>query len=160
MTIGEVVGSWGIRGEIKVSIITQFPDRFAYLASVYLDELPFEVESSRFHKRMVLLKLKGIDSIEGAEKLRGRLVEVPLSEAVPLAEEHYYHYQIIGLDVWTRDGRLIGKIGEILTQPANDVYVVRSEGREFLIPAVEDIVLEIDLNRGRITVEPLPGLLD
>ncbi|MDO8671315.1 MAG: ribosome maturation factor RimM [Dehalococcoidia bacterium] len=160
LTIGEVAGPFGLRGELKVSIVTQFPERFAGLALVYLNEAPFEVESCRFHKRMVILKLRGIDSIEEADKLRGRLVEVLRSEAVPLSNDHYYHYQIIGLEVWTSDGRLIGKIEEILTLPANDVYLVRFNGKEVLIPAIEDVVLQIDIESGRIIIEPIPGLLD
>lgn len=160
LTIGEVLGSWGRYGEIKVSIITQFPDRFAGLSTVYLDELPYEVESSRFHKQMVVLKLKGVDSIDEADKLRGRLVEVPLAEAVPLAEEHYFHYQVIGLEVWTSDGRRLGTVEDILTTPANDVYIVRSNAKEILIPAIEDVVLSIDLDRRRIVIEPIAGLLD
>ncbi len=162
LTIGEVVGSWGVKGEVKVTIVTEFPERFAKLTKVHLDESPFEIESHRFHKRMVILKLKGVDSIDEAEKLRGKLVEVPLSEAVPLTDEHYYHYQIVGLDVWTKDGKFIGKVEDILTSPANDVYLVRESAskKEVLIPAIEDVVLEIDLQRGRIVIEPVPGLLD
>ncbi len=160
LTIGEVVGSRGLRGELKVLIVTQFPERFAELTTVYLNESPYEVEYHRIQKRMVILKLKGVDSIDEAEKLRGKLVEVSLSEAVPLGEEHYFHYQIVGLDVWTRDGKLIGKVEEILTLPANDVYLVRANQKEVLIPAIEDVVLEIDLERRRIIIEPIPGLLD
>ncbi len=160
LTIGEVLGPWGRVGEVKVSIITQFPERFLSLTRVYLDEVPYGVEASRLHKRTIVLKLRGIDSIDEAEKLRGKLVEVPTSEAAPLAEEHYYHYQIIGLEVWTKDGRLVGKVEDILTTPANDVYVVRTDKKETLIPAIEDVVLRIDLDAGRIIIEPIAGLLD
>ena len=143
-------------------MLSDFADRFAGLKTVYLGRAyqPFEVEWTHHHKKGVLLKLAGVATPEQAEALRGALVFVPAAEAVPLSEGQYYWHQIIGLDVQTSDGRQLGRISDILRTGSNDVYVVRSDRGELLIPAIEDVVKEIDLARRRMIVEPMPGLLD
>ncbi len=144
-----------------MAIETDFPERFEWLKRVYLGEeaTPFVLEGSRLHKRQTLLKLRGCDDREAAEKLRGRLVQIPIEEAMPLGEDEYYVYQIVGLDVCTTEGELLGKVSEVLFTGANDVYVVQGEKGEMLIPAVEDVVLEVDLAGGRLTVELMEGLI-
>jgi 16S rRNA processing protein RimM len=87
------------------------------------------------------------------------LVQIPIEEAMPLGEDEYYVYQIVGLDVWTAEGEYLGRISEVLFTGANDVYVVQGEKGEILIPAIEDVVLEVDLDGGRLTVELMEGLI-
>lgn len=160
LVVGKIVAPWGVRGEVKVALETDFPERFKRLKRVYLGEkvTSFALEGSRLHKRHALLKLGGCDDRHAAEKLRGLLVQIPIEEAMPLGEEEYYVYQIVGLDVWSTEGKHLGKVSEVLFTGANDVYVVRGE-REILIPAIEDVVLEVDLANGRLTVELMEGLI-
>jgi 16S rRNA processing protein RimM len=161
LVVGKIVAPWGVRGEVKVAIETGFPERFKQLKRVYLGEkaTPFVLEGSRLHKRHALLKLEGCDDRNAAEKLRGQLVQIPVEEAMPLGEDEYYVYQVVGLDVWTTEGEHLGRVSEILFTGANDVYIVKGEGGEILIPAVEDVVLEVDLASGRLTVELMEGLI-
>jgi 16S rRNA processing protein RimM len=161
LVIGKIVAPWGIRGEVKMAIETDFPERFQRLKRVYLGEeaVAFVLEGSRLHKRHALLKLGGCDDRNAAEKLRGQWVQIPIEEAVPLGEDEYYVYQIVGLDVWTTEGEHLGRVSEVLSTGANDVYIVQGEKGEILIPAVEDVVLEVDLAGGRLIVELMEGLI-
>lgn len=161
MVIGRVVRPWGTRGEVKVEIMTDFPDRFALLRKVYLGPkaAPFALEGFRLHKGAAILKLEGCHDRAAAEKLRGQLVQIPIEEAMPLDQDEYYVHQILGLAVWTMEGEYLGTVDEIIFTESNDVYVVRGEEREILIPAIEDVVLEINLAEGRLVVELMEGLI-
>lgn len=162
-TIGEVIGVFGIKGEMKVRLETDFPDRFAALKRICLrpsrieagPPVLFEVQSARLHKGQVLLKLRTIDRIEDAERWRGAKVQIPRAQAVALPENSYYAADIIGFDVVTRDGRPLGKLEKILPYPAHDLFQVGAA----LIPAVKEIVLEVDTANRRIVVDPPAGLL-
>lgn len=161
LVIGRVLAPWGVRGEVKIAVLTDWPERFALLKRIYLGKelRPYLLERFRLHKDKAILKLGGCDSREAVERLRGQFVQVPVEEAMPLGEDEYYEYQIVGLSVWTREGEYLGQVREVLYTGANDVYVVRGEGREVLIPAIEDVVLEVNLEEGRIIVELMEGLI-
>jgi len=141
--------------------MTDFPDRFALLRKVYLGPkaMPFALEGFRLHKGSALLKLEGCHDRAAVEKLRGQLVQIPIEEAMPLEEDEYYEHQIVGLAVWTAGGEYLGTVDEIIFTGSNDVYVVRGEGREILIPAIENVVLEINLVKRRLIVEMMEGLI-
>jgi 16S rRNA processing protein RimM len=166
LVIGRVAGVHGLRGELKVDILTDDPDRFGLLERVFVgleDEEPvsWPLEGYRLHKGRALLKLANCDDRPAADALRGYLIQVPLEEALPLEEGQYFEHQVIGLDVWTADGEYLGKVVEILYTGANEVYVIGGgpAGRELLIPAIEEVVLEVDLEGGRLVVKLLEGLL-
>jgi 16S rRNA processing protein RimM len=161
LVIGRVLKPWSYRGELKIEILTDFPDRFASLHQVFLgdDAKPFSVERARLHGNAALVKLKGIDSAEPAAKLRNQLVQVALDDAVPLRPGQVYLYQLIGLRVVTVDGETLGEIVDVLDTRANDVYVVRNGSREILIPAIADVVKEISVERGEIVVRLIEGLV-
>lgn len=159
LVIGRILGPWGVKGEVKVQPVTEFPERFAEGQKVYLNGQPLAVERSFWHKGRVVLKLAGVDSYEAAEKVRGRFLEVRRGELPSLEEGRYYHYQMIGLEVWTTGGEMVGHIQDVMSTPGNDVYVV-GNGRQVLIPAVEDVVVEVDLKAGRVMVKPIEGLLE
>ncbi len=144
-----------------MEIITDSPDRFSLLRKVYLgpEAVPFIVEGFRFHQAAAILKLKGCRDRTAVEKLRGQLVQIPIEEAVPLKEDEYYEHQIVGLAVWTAQGEYLGTVEEIIFTGSNDVYVVRRPGREILIPAIEDVVLEVNLAQRRMVVELMEGLI-
>jgi len=141
--------------------MTDFPDRFALLRKVYLGPkaVPFVLEGFRLHKGSALLKLEGCHDRAAVENLRGQLVQIPIEEAIPLEQDECYVHQIVGLTVWTMGGEYLGTVDEIISTGSNDVYVVRGEGREILIPAIEDVVLEINLAQGRLVVELMEGLI-
>ena len=159
ITIGEILVPWDIKGKLKVKIVTDFPQRFAPSSTVYINRQPMTIDSIEWHKGKAIIKLNTIDSIEAAQRLRGQSIEIHHSQVYPLPEGQYYHFQLIGLEVWTTQGELLGDITEILTADSNDNYVVRGDEGEILIPAIEDVVKSIDLNKGRIVIEAIPGLL-
>jgi len=146
---------------LRVDILTDYPERLASHEILYLgpDARPWEVKGIRFHKNAALVKLAGCDDRNAADQLRGQLVQIPADAAVPLEEGEYYHYQVVGMDVVTEEGASLGQVVEVLQTKANDVYVVRGPRGEILLPAIEDVVRELDLEEHRIVVHLLPGLL-
>lgn len=162
LTIATVLAPWGIRGELKVRIETDFPERFSRLTHVILgaQHATHELEGFRLHGGMGLLKLKGCDDRDVAEAFRGLEVQVPIAEAVPLPTGQYYEYQIQGLRVRTEDGDLLGVVQEVLYTGSNAVLVTEGPRGEVLIPMLKDVVSEVDLEAGRIIVRLPPGLLD
>ena len=165
LTVGQIVGAHGVRGELRVDIMSDDPQRFARLKRVFLgpdDENPVacRVESTRLHGGQVLIKLEGCDDRTDALARRGTLLFVPLEEAIPLAEGEFYEHEIVGLEAWTTDGEFLGKVVDILYTRANEVYVVQDQGtrREILLPAIEEVVQSIDLAAGRLVVRLMEGL--
>ncbi|MFC2047988.1 ribosome maturation factor RimM [Chloroflexota bacterium] len=159
ITIGKILAPWGIKGKLKVAIATDFPQRFAPSSKVYINQQLISIESTEWRKGKAIIKISTIDSIENAEKLRGQPIEIHHSQLQPLPEGQYYHFQLIGLEVWTSQGELLGNVTEILTTPSNDNYVVSGAKGEILIPAIEDVIKSIDLDKGCLVIEPIDGLL-
>ncbi len=159
LIVGHILGPVGTKGEVKIRVDTDFPDRFSPGGSVYLDDGALEIESSRPHKQHLVLKLAGIDTRTEAETLRGRARTVPRSELRSLPEGEYYAFQIIGLDVVTTGGESVGQIVDIMMTASNDVYVVQGDRGEVLIPAIEDVVKSIDLDSRMVVIEAIEGLL-
>jgi len=159
LIIGRVLAPWGLKGDFKAEILTDFPQRFAPDQEVYIGEAPMLIERSRSHKGSIILKLNKVSSIEDVEQLRDKYLKVPQKDAFPLQEGQYYQFQIIGLKVSTSEGKSLGEIKEILATGSNDVYVVKGEDGEFLIPAIEDVVKQIDLDKGTMIIEEIEGLL-
>ena len=160
LIIGRILAPWGVKGEVKVEVMTDFPERFTPRKVVYLDRHPLEIESCRYHKHHLILKLVSVDSIEVAEKLRGQDLTIPGSEIYRLPEGQYYAFQLIGLKVVTTEGHTVGRITDIMTTLGNDVYIVETNRGEKLIPAIENVVKSIDLKKGRMIIEAIEGLLD
>ncbi len=161
LIIGRVLKPWSYRGEMKIEILTEFPNRFASLQQVFIgdDAKSFSVESTRLHGKHALIKLQGVDSAQTAAKLRDQLVYVAREDAVPLSKGKHYLYELVGLRVTTTDGEVLGEIAEVLDTGANDVYIVRNGSREILIPAIEDVVKEIAVERGEMVVKLIEGLV-
>jgi 16S rRNA processing protein RimM len=162
LAIGRVLAPFGLRGEVRIEILTDFPDRFHDLQRIFIGDppAPMSVERFRRHRGQGILKLEGCNDRNAAEALRDLLLWVPTSEAVPLGEDEYFVYQIEGLEVWTTEGEHVGTITEVLFTGSNDVYVVQgANGREILIPAIADVVQQVDLVNGRLVVEMMEGLV-
>ena len=166
LTIGRVTRPHGLRGEVRVEPRTDLPERFSWLERVYIgDDAPvaMTVERARLHQGVVILKLGGCDSRDDAEALRGRWVLVPTEEAIPLEQGELFLFQLVDLDVVTVDGETLGTVEDVLQTGANDVLVVRSLGeppRQVLLPDIPDVVIDVDLEAGRIVVQVPPGLLE
>jgi 16S rRNA processing protein RimM len=164
LAIGRIVRAHGVRGEVSVQVLTDFPERFEQTEWVYIGseneaEL-YRLTAHRWHKRNVLLSLDGIADRNLAERLVGQFVQVPREEAVSLPPGSYYLFQLVGLRVVTQTGEKLGVIREVLETGANDVYVVqRPDGSDLLLPAIPDVVLSVDLEQGQMLVHLLDGLL-
>jgi 16S rRNA processing protein RimM len=143
--------------------MTDFPERFSALKTVYLGEeqTPYPLLRSRVQRegRQVLLRLGGVLDCDQADKLRGQMIYIPVEQAMPLEEGQYYIYQILGLSVETEAGEPLGLLTEVLLIGSNDVYVVSDGSREILIPALEDVILTVDLSARKMIVRLLDGLL-
>ncbi|MFQ5826544.1 MAG: ribosome maturation factor RimM [Dehalococcoidia bacterium] len=159
VTVGRVLAAFGLHGEVKVEVLTDFPQRFAPQSQVLIQGSPMTIEGSRWHKGKMLVKLAGVDNREQAEGLEGVGIEITPEQVPPLPEDHYYHFQVIGLEVLTSQGEPLGQIASVLTTGSNDVYVVNGPRGEVLIPAIEDVIMSVDIARGRMVVEPVKGLL-
>ncbi|GMA49074.1 ribosome maturation factor RimM [Alicyclobacillus contaminans] len=168
-SVGLIVGTHGIRGEVKVLSKTDFPERrFKPRSELWLrkeGQDPHQslvVRSARPHKNVWLVAFEGYQDINRVEGWRGMQLCVPESKLMPLPEGTYYIHQLVGLDVHTDDGKYVGKLVDVLMPGANDVYVVRGplQKKDVLIPAIADVVQEVNLERGTMTVHLLPGLLD
>ncbi len=158
VTVGVIVGPWGYEGEVRVQPHTDNPRRFARGDRVMAAGRVIRVENRRRHRGMALLKLRGIDTREDAERLAGVELQVPADETPPLPDGSYYHFQILDMEVWTTSGELLGTVVDILSTGSNDVYVVRGGSAEVLVPAIGDVALEVDVDAGRMTVELPDGL--
>ena len=158
--IARVVRPHGLKGELLCDILTDFPDRFQRTPFVYLgsEVESVAVESSRLAGGRVVLKLRGVSTRGAAERLRGRELAVPADQLVPLPAGSYYWHQLAGLAVETDDGRLLGQLRKVLPTGSNDVYVVDTARGELLLPAIAEVVREIDIEAGVMRVRLLPGL--
>ncbi len=165
LAIGRITSPHGIRGEVKVEIMTDFPDRFKPGARAYLgagtddpEARPVVILSSRQHKEMMLVRLDVTPDRNAAELLRERYLLIPEADAMQLGEHENYLHDLIGLKVETADGESLGELCEVLFTKANDVYVVRGEQGELLLPALRDVVLRVDLAARTMIVAVPAGL--
>lgn len=162
IAIGRISAPWGVRGDVKVTLHTDFPERFQEMEVVYLgpDARPVKLLDSRPHKGQMLIRLDGYPDRSAAEQLRGLWVQIPLDAVMPLPEDEHYVFELIGLQVQTTDGRDLGRIVEVLITGANEVFVVEGDQGQVLIPYISDVVIREDFEAGTIWVEPISGLLD
>ncbi len=163
--LGRISGVHGIRGTVKVradaAAATTDPGVFVALGEVVIGGRTYVIREASRLKNQVLLHLAGIETRSGAEQLVGQEVLGDRDRFPPLPPGEYYWFQLLGLPVYDAgDGALLGHLQEILPTAGHDVYVVVKEGREILLPAVEEVIVEIDLGRRLIRVEPTPGLLE
>ncbi len=162
LAVGRIVAPHGVRGEVEVEIHTDFPERFVPGARLLVGErkVPMSVESVRPYRKRLLIKFAEVVDRTAAEVWRGAWLHVPVEEAWPLEEDEFYEHQIVGLDVWTDEGEFLGVVDHIIYTGANDVYVVVGPQGEVLLPAIKQVILDVDLDEGRMTVHLLPGLVE
>ncbi len=162
LEIGRVVSTHGLRGELRVDPWCDSPQFLCQFKTLYLKKGETKLSvSSRPHKTIAIVKAKGIDTIEEAEKLRGRILYINRSDA-RLAPGEYFIQDLMGLDVIDIDtSKSYGKITDVLKTGANDVYQVTDEKKkDYLIPVIDDVVKEIDINGGKVLIKPLKGIFD
>ena len=162
LVVGKLQRPHGVRGEILMEVITDFPERLQPGTAVYIGEQHQlqRIRSRRVHGQKLLLSFEAYHTPETVGTLRNNWVYVPTADRPPLPTGEYYHHQLLGLRVVSDDGQELGKITEILNSAAHDIYIVRGEsGSEILLPAIEAVILEIDLENGRLRAHLLPGLI-
>lgn len=167
LNVGKIVNTHGIKGEARVIAITDFPkERFKLGNRLFLfmpgSTVPVElvIKTHRIHKNFNLLTFEGYEDVNLVEKMRDGILKVPASERGKLGAGEFYFQDIIGCQMVTTSGEELGKVVEILTPGANDVWVVRDvKGKEVLIPYIDDIVKKVDVQEKMIVIEPMEGLL-
>jgi 16S rRNA processing protein RimM len=167
LLLGKLLRPHGVRGEMRMSILTDYPERLAELDVVYLgtspqqkNPKPYEIDTLRFHKQYALIKFTETTERNEADLLRGLMVMIDIANAVPLEEDEFYLYELIGLQVQTEDGAIIGTIQSVMETGANDVYVLRSpQGKEILVPAHDETLLDVDTDSGIVLMKLPDGLL-
>jgi 16S rRNA processing protein RimM len=162
ITIGVITTAQGTRGEVRVYPLTDFPDRFRRMQVVTVDINQslhcFHLETVRYLKQMVIIKFKEVSDMNAALALKGALLKIDRDQVVPLPQDHYYFFEIIGLSVYEENGEFLGEIVDIQQTGSNDIYLVRKNGKDLLIPALKTVVRQVDLVQKRITVALMPGL--
>lgn len=165
LTVGRIMSSWGVRGQVKVEPLTDNPKRFKTLHEVFVESgdktVFYQVESVIFLKQYFpVLKLEGINSRQEAENLKGHYINIQRKYAVRLPKGRYFICDIIGLHVFDEHDEFIGTIKNVLITGANDVYVVEAKNKkDILIPAIKQVVKTIDLENGIMVIRPLEGML-
>lgn len=164
LAIGQITRAHGVRGEVSVAVLTDFPERFETIEWIHLgnefEAVPYRLEKYRWHKKQLLLTLSGVTDRSQAERLNGLFIQVPIEEAIPLPEGSYYQFQLIGLQVKAIDGQFLGTVADIMETGANDVYVIQNnDHRQILLPAIPDVVKSVDVEDGQMIVELIDGLI-
>lgn len=151
--IGKFGATHGIRGDIKVYPLTDFPERFNTIKTAYVDDKEIEISKTRYQKNFVVMKIKGIDNREDAMHFTNKLLKINRADAASLNEGEYYAFDIVGLNVINQDDVVLGEITDILKTGSNDVYITKAkDGRQILIPALKKVVTEINIQDGYMKV--------
>ncbi len=164
LVVGSLRRAHGVRGEMVMEVVTDFPERLKPHTPVYVgaDHTPMVIESVRPHSEGMLIKFGGVQSPEAAGRYRNELVYVTAADRPRLPKGHYYEHELMGFAiVEDGSGEAIGLLKEIMHTGANDIYVVaRPDGGEVLLPVIASVVLDIDVSRRTIRVHMLPGLME
>ena len=163
LEIGQIVNTFGVKGMVKVVRFTDNVERFEELKTVFLEKNKKieekQIEETKFHKNMVLVKFKNIDTIEEAEKYVNAYLKVDRENAIELEEDEYFIADLLGSEVYTDENVLLGKLEDIFNTGSNDIYVVKDNlGKQILLPAIADVVKNIDVKNQKIVVHLLDGL--
>ena len=164
LEIGQIVNTFGIKGMVKFVPYTDDIERFDDLKKVYVvnkkTRKEYEIQEVKYHKNMVLIKFKGIEKVEEAQNLQNSYLEIDRKDAKPLEEGVYYIVDLLGLEVYTEEGKLLGKIDDIYNTGSNDIYVVKDNlGKQVLLPAIKEVIKQVDLENKKIIVHILKGLI-
>ena len=164
LEIGQIVNTFGIKGFVKVNPWVNDVTRFDDLKKVYIKirkELKeLEIEEVKYHKNQVLLKFKGVETVEQAEMLRNAILEIDRKDAIPLEEGEYFIADLLESEVYTDEGKKLGILEDIFNTGSNDIYVVKNElGKSILLPRIKEVFKEIDVENKKIIVHLIEGLI-
>lgn len=164
LEIGQIVNTFGIKGMVKVKPFTDNIERFSNLEKIYIKnksgQTEYKIQEVKYHKNMVLIKFEGIENPEQADLLRNSYLIVDRETEEPLEPGRYYIVDMIGLDVFTDENEYLGKLEDIYNTGSNDIYVVKNElGKQVLLPAIEDVIKNIDMDNKKVIVHLIPGLV-
>ncbi len=165
IVIGKIRGTHGLTGAVKVLLLTSFPKRFEHLRRVILEDRngnrgSYTIQNLFYQGNGVVLQFKEFSKVSDVLPFVEGSVQISPGELMQLPQGSYYHFELLGMEVFLEDGRSLGELQEILSTGSNDVYVVRSNGREHLIPATREVIREVDVSRKRMRIHPLEGLLE
>jgi 16S rRNA processing protein RimM len=154
ITVGQIINTHGLKGELKVFPLTDDMKRFRKLKKVYIDGIERDVVWCKLQTKTVVLKIEGIDSIEDAAKYKETYLEVSREDAIKLPKGRYFVTDIIGCNVIDENGIELGRIHDVIHTPSNDVYWIK-EGKELLIPVLKSIVVNVDVENKQIVIKPV-----
>ena len=164
LEIGQIVNSYGLKGQMKIVPFTDDITRYSDLKTIYIEMnkqlKEFKIEQVKYHKNNVLIKLEGIDDINDTEQFKNCYVKVDRTNAVELPEDSYFIVDLLGLEVFTEDNNLLGKIVDVFPTGSNDVYVVKDElGKQILLPAIGEVIKNVDIPNKKMIVNLIKGLV-
>jgi 16S rRNA processing protein RimM len=162
--VGRIINTHGIRGELKVFPLTDNLDRFDDLKIVYIgnNKEKVEIEQVKYHKGLAIIKLKEFHNINQVLKFKDDFLYIDVEDKVELPEDHYFIFDIVDCNVYDTEGRKIGVVTDVLQYTSNDVYVVKDKekNKEYLIPAVKEFVVDIDVENKKIIIDPIEGMIE
>lgn len=157
----KIVNTHGLSGEVKALFYADDPSFFDNIEKIYTREgKAFTLLYSKPHKGALIMRFEEVNSIDEAEALKNTDLYIKREDAGDLPEGRYYVVDILGLEVYTDKGRRLGKITDVFKTGSNDVYTVRGDGHEYLIPVIDDVIVETDIAGGKLIIKPLKGLID
>lgn len=162
--IGQIVNTFGIKGFVKIVPFTDDLERFEELESVFVVKqkqlIEMQIEEVKYHKNLVLVKFKGIEDINMAEKYKGCYIKIKRENARKLPKDTYFIADLIGMDVYDEDGNLLGKVDDIFNNKSHDVYVIKDDlGKQILLPSTKEVIKDVDVEKGKIIVHLIDGLV-
>ena len=162
--VGQIVNTFGIKGEVKVTPFTDDLNRFDDFTELYIEKkgelITFKIEYVKYHKNMVIIKFKGIDTMNDAEKYRNCYLKIDRKDAKKLPQNTYFIADLIGLPVYTDEGILLGNVDDIYNNGSSDIYVVKdANGKQVLLPSISDVLKQVDLENEKIIVHIIEGLI-
>lgn len=162
IVVGKIVNTHGIKGDIKVYPYTDDIERFSDLENIYIgkEKLSIEIENVKYHKGMVLLKLKGFDNINEVLHFKDEIIFIDEKDKVKLPKDNYFIYELIDCKVFDVDGNPLGYIKDVLQNSSNDVYIVKDKDKEYLIPAVKKFIKEVNVLEKKIIIDPIEGMIE
>ena len=162
--IGQIVNTFGIKGFVKINPFTDDLERFEELKSVFVvknkELIEMQIEEVKYHKHLVLVKFKGIEDINMAEKYKGCYIKIKRDNARKLPKDTYFIADLIGVKVYDEDGNLLGKVDDIYNNKVHDIYVVKDDlGKQILLPSTKEVIRQIDIDNDKIIVHLIDGLI-
>lgn len=155
ITVGQIINTHGLKGELKIYPLTDDIKRFRKLKNIFIDNTDAKIAWCKLQADKIILKIEGIDSIEDAQKLKGKYIEIKREDAVKLPEGKYFITDIMECTVFDETGKKLGKVNNVIHTGSNDVYSVKGKEEDILIPALKSIVIKIDIDNLTIIVKPL-----